>query len=104
MSFRVADIPLFKEYQFTDTGEVARHFGLVLLPEEATKYQGSVLCCVITSKKPNRWDLLLSKKDYSFFIMDSFVCFDRKDLVSKSGLDGGVQPRGRLNKKDFKRN
>ena len=101
MTFKVGDIPLFKEYQFTDTGESAKHFGLVLLPEGATKYQNSVLCCVITSREPKRWGLVLKKKDYAFFMLDSYACFDRKDLVSKSGLDDSPQPKGCLNLRDF---
>ena len=101
MTFKVGDIPLFKEYQFTDTGESAKHFGLVLLPEDATKYQNSVLCCVITSKEPKKWGLALKNKDYTFFKFDSYACFDRKDLVSKLGLDGSAQPKGCLNMHDF---
>lgn len=102
MSFRVGDIPFFIEYQFTDTGKLAKHFALVLLPEESTQYKSSLLCCVITSKEPKIWGLLLEKKNYNFFKLDSYACFNRKDLVSKNGLGEGIQPKGRLNDKDFK--
>ncbi|MHB8174848.1 MAG: hypothetical protein ACYDFU_10370 [Nitrospirota bacterium] len=104
MSFLVGDIPLFEQYQFTDTGETAKHFGLVLLPETATKYQSSLLCCVITSQKPRRpqWSLPLQQVDYTCFKRDSHACFDRKDLVSMSGLGPEPQPKGKLNKADLK--
>ena len=81
MSFSVGDILFFREYQFSDTGSVKPHFALVLLPETATKYQGSVLCCVITSKVPKSWGLLLNQATYGFFQCDSYACFDRKELV-----------------------
>ncbi len=103
MTFQVGDIPFFKEYQFTDSGESAPHFALVLLPETATKYQNSILCCVITSRLPKKWHLALEKKDYPFLIFRSFVCFDRKDLVSMNGLDDFPQPKGKLNQDDFKK-
>ncbi|MEK9134893.1 MAG: hypothetical protein AAB451_01135 [Patescibacteria group bacterium] len=96
----MGDILFFKEYQFTDTGQIKAHFALVLLPETATKYSGSVLCCVITSKIPKGWGLLLSKAAYKFFDCDSYACFNRKDLVSKSGLDESPQPKGTLNRTD----
>ena len=101
MSFRIGNILFFDQYQFTDTGETKPHFGLVLLPESATEYQNSIFCAVITSKKPRGWDLLLSKDKYPCFIRDSYACFDRKDLVSKSGLNGGDQPKGMLNAIDL---
>lgn len=105
MSFSVGDIPFFKEYQFTDTGRFAPHFGLVLLPETATKYQNSLLCCVITSREPKRikWSLLLECSKYSCFSKNSHACFDRKDLVSKSGLGDNPQPKARLCVDDLKR-
>lgn len=103
MSFKPGDIPFFAQYQFTDTAESKKHFGLVLLPEESTKYQNSILCCVITSQIPKLWGFLLKCRKYSFFSCDSFVCFDRKDLVSKGGLAGGIQPRGRLDDDDFRK-
>lgn len=104
MSFSVGDIPFFAEYLFTDTGEIDRHFGLVLLPEAATQYQGSLLCCVITSKQPKRkqWSLPLPSRLYVCFNKDSYACFDRKDLVSMNGLDGDPQPRGQLTGEDLK--
>ena len=101
MSFSVGDILFFNEYQFTDTGHKKRHYALVLLPEIATKYQNSVYCCVITSKATKRWALLLKQDSYPFFSYDSYACFDRKDLVSKSGLDNNKQPRGSLIKTDI---
>ncbi|MCK9573641.1 MAG: hypothetical protein M0R20_04510 [Candidatus Omnitrophica bacterium] len=103
MNFDIGDIPFYKEYVFTDTGEIKPHFGLVLLPEKATKYQGSNLCCVVTSKCPPQWFCPLSKDKYSFFSVDSFVCLDRKDLVSKNGLADGVQPKGSLDGEDLKK-
>lgn len=96
MSFSVGDILFFNEYQFTDTGNKKRHYGLVLLPESATKYQESVYCCVITSKATGHWALELKQSNYAFFSCDSYACFNRKDLVSKSGLDDKQQPRGSL--------
>lgn len=102
MSFLVGDILFFQEYQFTDRGEIKPHFALVLLPETATKYQGSVLCCVITSKAPNSWGLLLKQATYKCFQRDSYACFNRKDLVSKSGLHQSQQPKGALTAADKK--
>lgn len=102
MNFSVGDVPFYEEYVFTDTGTMKRHFGLILLPEKATQYQGSNLCCVITSKSPNNWGYKLCKSDYSCFSCDSFACFNRKDLVSKTGLGDGNQPKGSLNKQDLK--
>lgn len=101
MSFRVGDILFFDQYQFTDTGEVKAHFALALLPEHATKYQGSVLCCVITSREPRNWFLLLLPSSYPCFKQNSFACFNRKDLVSKSGLSKDKQPLASLNKIDL---
>jgi len=103
MSFKPGDIPFFSQYQFTDTGEVRKHFGLVLLPEEATQYQNSLLCCVITHQETKWWALLLECKKYTFFSCDSFACFNRKDLVSKTGLANGAQPKGNLDKDDLKK-
>lgn len=102
MSFKSGDIPFFKEYLFTDNGKTAKHFALVLLPEDSTKFSNSLLCCVITSRQPKRWGFLLRKSKYNFFDRDSFICFDRKDLVSKSGLADGSQPRGKLDVSDFR--
>lgn len=101
MSFKVGDILHFDQYQFTDTGELKRHFGLVLLPEHATQFQNSILCSVVTSKEPGRWGLLLSQKNYPCFVRDSYACFDRKDLVSKNGLSEGEQPVGSLRASDL---
>lgn len=103
MSFKVGDLPFFDEYQFTDTNEVAKHFGLVLLPEEWTQYQDSVLCCVVTSHEPKqaRWSLPLACGSYPCFTKPSFACFNRKDLVSKRGLGPEPQPRGALAGNDF---
>jgi hypothetical protein len=106
MSFIVGDIPFFKEYQFTDNGKIAPHYGLVLLPETATQYQNSLLCCVITSQASgnNKWGLPLLKTSYPFFKSDCcYACFNRKDLVSMSGLGKNPQPKGKLNKADLKR-
>jgi hypothetical protein len=101
MSFKVGSILHFDEYCFTDSGEVKRHFALALLPEEATKYQGSVLCSVITSKVPRSWGFLLKQSSYPCFSCDSYICFNRKDLVSKSGLSDDSQPRGMLSQSDL---
>jgi hypothetical protein len=102
MIFSVGDIPFYKEYTFTDNRETKPHFGLVLLPEKATKYQESNLCSVITSKCPLKWGYELKKEKYPFFNLDSFICLDRKDLVSKSCLSDGDQPRGKLKREDLK--
>jgi hypothetical protein len=101
MSFKVGSILYFDEYQFTDTGEIKKHFALTLLPEDVTKYQNSVLCSVITSKEPRSWGFLLRESVYGCFSCDSFACFNRRDLVSKSGLHKDNQPRGLLNKNDL---
>ena len=103
MSFKPGDISLFSRYQFTDTGESAKHFGLVLLPEEATKYKNSLLCCVITSRNPKHWAFLLDCKKYRCFNCNSFACFNRKDLVAKTGLAKGLQPKDKLDRDDFKK-
>ena len=105
MTFSVGDIPFFKEYQFTDSGEMAPHYGLVLLPESATRFGNSVLCCVITSQPPRRmkWSLSLECSNYGCFKKDSFACLDRKDLVSKTGLGEAPQPRASLNNSDLRR-
>jgi len=101
MSFNVGDIPWFDEYVFTDTGEVRSHFGLAILPETATKFQSSLLCCVITSKETKSWSMALNPSNYiACFTKESFICFDRKDLVPLDGLGGEPQPRGKLTKKD----
>lgn len=102
MSFNIGEILFFDQYQFTDTGESKPHFGLVLLPETATEYQGSIFCSVITSRKPQGWNMLLSKDHYMCFMCDSYACFDRKDLVSKDGLSKSEQPKGVLNEIDKK--
>jgi hypothetical protein len=102
MSFKVGSILFFDRYEFTDKKEVRKHFGLVLLPEHATRYQNSILCAVVTSKKPHGWDFLLQKNLYTCFLCDSFACFDRKDLVSKTGLNPSDQPRAVLTKDDLK--
>jgi len=103
MNFSIGSILLFKKYYFTDSAKCARHFGLVLLPEKATKFQNSILCCVITSKKPKIeiYSLLLSCSTYKCFKYDSYACFDRRDLQSKGDLDDGSQPKGRLNREDL---
>ena len=105
MNFSVGDILFFKEYTFTDTGKTVSHFGLVLLPEYATKYKNSLLCCVITSNQPRnkRWALALKCSCYSCFTRDSFACFDRKDLVSKNGLGRDHQPKAKLSDEDSKK-
>jgi len=101
MSFVVGDILWFKEYTFTDTGESLAHFGLALLPETATRYQGSILCCVITSSESRFWTVPLDHANYSCFSRKSFACLNRKDLVSMRGLGSDPQPRGRLIKNDL---
>jgi hypothetical protein len=102
MTFKVGDIPFFEEYVFTDTGTTARHFALVLAPETATQYQGSLLCCVITSKNPkNKWSFLLKASVYDCFIKNSYACFNRKDLVPKFGLSKTSQPKAKLTSSDL---
>ena|SRR5258708_6491901 len=104
MPFKPGDIPFFSRYQFSDTGEERPHFALVLLPESATKYQNSVLCCVITSHEPKSSKLCccLRASSYSCFDHDSYVYFNRKDLVSKSGLGPVPQPKATLNPSDIR--
>ena len=101
MSFSIGDILFFDRYLFTDTGQTKRHFALALLPEHVTQYQENIFCCVITSKETRSWSLALLKTDYKCFSADSFVCFNRKDLVPKDGLGELPQPRGELNKRDL---
>lgn len=106
MSFLIGDIPFFKEYQFTDTGKIAPHYGLVLLPETATRWKGSLLCCVVTSSEPKdkhgkKWSMPLLCSTYDCFDHDSYAFFNRKDLVSMSGLGEDPQPKARLNKNDM---
>jgi len=60
------------------------------------------LCCVITSKSPRSWGLPLKQTTYKCFQCDSYACFDRKDLVSKNGLDESSQPKGMLTTADKK--
>ncbi len=101
MTFLIGDIPFYDRYIFTDTGRIAPHYGFVLLPEKATQYQSSNLCCVITSKTPKAWGFLLLRTKYPFLDKNSYICFNRKDLVPKSGLDNKIQPRGRLSRSDL---
>src|SRR3990167_3411107 len=104
MAFKPGDIPYFSNYEFTDNGDVRPHFGLVLLPENATKYQNSVLCCVITSSQPRslKLSLGLDHNKYTCFDRISYACFNRKDLVSKNGLANEPQPKGSLDPDDFR--
>jgi len=102
MTFKVGDIPFFEEYVFTDTGETARHFALVIAPETATQFHGSLLCCVITSKDPkNKWSFLLKASSYDCFTKNSYACFNRKDLVPKIGLGKDLQPKAKLTSSDI---
>jgi hypothetical protein len=103
MSFKPGDIPYFIRYQFSDTGEEWPHFALVLLPETATKYQNSLLCCVVTSHSSrSKLTHCLKSSEYPCFDHDSYACFHRKDLVSKSGLGIEPQPRGALSPNDIR--
>jgi len=46
--------------------------------------------------------LSLPKKQYPFFSLDnSYICFNRRHLVSKRGLADGTQPRGKLKRPDL---
>ena len=106
LAFSIGDILYFKTYCFTDKGTNAPHFGLVLLGDGLTKFKNSILCCVITSKEPNvkKWCLILKCDSYKCFKVDSYACFDRKDLQSVGDLDRGrQQPQGHLNRGDLKR-
>lgn len=102
LDFSICDILHFDEYTFTDDNSSADHFGLVLLPSKATKYQNSILCCVITSQEPQRKNLVieLGCDKYRCFNRTSYACFNRKDLQSKSGLSKREQPVGKLNQND----
>lgn len=104
LDFNICDILHFDEYTFTDDRTVANHFGLVLLPSKATKYQNSILCCVITSREPNRKNLVIELKidKYNCFSKTSYACFNRKDLQSKNGLSAREQPVGKLDQNDRK--
>lgn len=101
--FNVCDILFFSQYEFTDTGETRPHFALVLLPEKATKWQNSLLACVITSQQPKRMDfsLILDPKDYPCFSRLTYIHFHKRDLQSKVGLSKRDQPVSKLLKKDI---
>ena len=45
-----------------------------------------MFCCVITSREPRVWGMLLLSKRYPCFSKDSYSCFNRKDLVPAAGL------------------
>lgn len=101
MTFNIADIVFFKEYQFTDTQETKPHFGLILLPENLTNFDNSYYCAVITSKKPRYCYVLLPKLKYNFFSLDSYVAMDRQDYVFVDDDSRGQFKKGRLEKKEF---
>jgi hypothetical protein len=105
MSFDLGDIPHYDSYLFTDTGETARHYALVLLPNKNTQFQSNDLCCVITSKHPKNPTYVheLNNKNYPFLSVPiSYVCFDRKDYVPQSGLSSRSQPVGKLKDSEVK--
>ncbi len=102
-NYQAADILHFKKYYFTDTGESAAHFALILLPAILTSFENNLYCAVITSKRPrNNYNLLLKKEWYKCFSLDSFVCFDRIDINCVDDLSERGQPVGSMNKSDIK--
>lgn len=102
-NFQASDILHFKEYIFTDTGESAIHFALVLLPSAVMNYENNLLASVITSKKPNNVFLELEKGKYACFTRNSYACFRRRDTICLDGLSNKKQPVGKLNKADIKK-
>ena len=103
MNFEIGDILHFDQYFFTDKGTSTRHFGLVLLPEKITKYENNILCCVITSQTPKctKYVHEISCSSYDCLTKDSYVCFNRRDIQSKSDLSSGNQPKSSLNNTDL---
>lgn len=101
--FGVADILHFQNYRFTDNGNVASHYALVLLPPSIVGYENNLYCAVITSRKDTYFSLKLEKDKYICFSRDSFVCFRRRDIESLSDLSKKKQPLGRLNRADIKK-
>lgn len=106
MSYDPGDILYFKEYTFNDTGEVARHFGLVILPTELTDFESQIYCCVITSNAPrNTYAVhLLDHNDYPCFSKPTYARVHLQDYIPISGVDTGrKQPVGKLDLVDRKK-
>ncbi|MFA6525383.1 MAG: hypothetical protein WCT33_03930 [Patescibacteria group bacterium] len=105
IEFRTSDILHFEKYCFTDSDNptYARHYALVLLPPAVMNYSNNLLCAVITSKKTKYFALKLLKSKYSFFNVDSYVCFRRRDINPLTGLSNKKQPVGKLDQIDIER-
>lgn len=105
MSFDSTDILYFKEYTFNDTGDVARHFGLVIVPPRLTEFKSSIYCAVITSKKPRVMyhAHTLDQSNYDCFDRETYIRLRDLDYVPENGLDKSLkQPVGVLLKSDAK--
>ncbi|MGW8184497.1 MAG: hypothetical protein ACWGHO_00105 [Candidatus Moraniibacteriota bacterium] len=101
--YGIGDILHFERYCFTDTGEIAEHFGLVLLPPVIIDLENSLLCSVVTSQPPKYFYLELLPEEYDCFRKKTFVCFNRRDINSIGDLSKNKQPRGKLKSTDFKK-
>lgn len=105
MSYNSTEILYFTEYTFNDTGDSAPHFGLVIVPPRLTEFKESILCAVITSRKPrNNFAVqTLNENTYSCFNRLSYARLRDLDYVHNGGLDKTKkQPVGALLKEDAK--
>lgn len=105
MSFNSSEILFFTEYTFTDTGDTAPHFGLVIVPPKLTDFKHSILCAVITSRRPhNPYAVhILEENNYTCFRVDSYVRLRDLDYVPINGLDERKeQPLDKLTPRDAK--
>jgi hypothetical protein len=103
--FHSTDILFFQRYLFTDTGEEAPHYGLVIVPSHLTDFSESILCAVMTSQPvKSTWGTYkLLETDYDEFTRDTTVRLKDLDYVPHHGLHPrGAQPRTSLTKKDAK--
>lgn len=103
MSYSSADILHFTEYTFNDTGHVAQHFGLVIVPSHLTQFKASILCAVVTSQEPKfKWGThTLDHSNYPCFSKTTHVRLRDLDYVPLAGLNKGVsQPVGHLTDED----
>lgn len=105
MNFKIGDVLFFKNYTFTDKGEIKNHFAFVLVPSSKSENSGQIYCAVITSKEPseNCYFKIESSK-YNFLPKDSYICFLRQDLQSLSDISTeSKQPVGSLEQKDIEK-
>ncbi len=103
MSFKIGDIVYFDNYCFTDTGETAKHYGLILLPS-VTSLPGCIYCAVITSRTVKHFFALpLSEIKYTCLRLQSYACFDRQDYQSESDVSrNNLVPLQSLDSTDLK--